>query len=122
MSASSTGGITDKGRLLFGAGFVFGVLCTLLILMVVVAAVTGEGAQEFVNQDVFTTIAAGVCFLLIVGTAMYALAFPENRTKVLVGDRLGLRTLAQTEEAATSSDATTGDSEAQSTDDQSEKQ
>jgi hypothetical protein len=65
--------------------------------MVVVATVTGEGAQEFVNEDIFTTIAAGVCFLLIVGTGMYTLAFPENRTKVAVGERFGLQTLAQSE-------------------------
>jgi len=106
MSASGTGGISDKGRLLFGAGFVFGVLCTLLILMVVVATVTGEGAREFVNEDIFTTIAAGVCFLLIVGTGMYTLAFPENRTKVLVGERFGLQTLAQSENGSAESDVT----------------
>lgn len=122
MSSSGTGKITDKDRLLFGAGFVFGVLCTLLILMVVVATVTGEGAQEFVSEDIFTTIAAGVCFLLIVGIAMYTLAFPENRTKVSVGEQFGLRTMTQSEEGSTESDRSTGASDTPSTDDQSEKQ
>jgi hypothetical protein len=121
MSASSTG-ISDKGRLLFGAGFVFGVLCTLLILMVVVATVTGEGAQEFTNEEIFATITAGVCVLLLVGTAMYALAFPENRTKVSVSERFDLGALAQSEEGSAGNDATAGDTEGQSTDDRSEKQ
>lgn len=79
MNASDEDEIGDTGRLLFGAGFVFGVLCTLLVLIVVVATATGEGGQGLIDQDVFTTIVAGILFIAVVGIAMYVLAFPENR-------------------------------------------
>jgi len=81
-------GLADKGRLLFGAGFAFGVACALLILVVVVATVTGETARELLGRDVFVTIAAGICFAGVVGVGLYVLAFPENRLEVPVGRAL----------------------------------
>lgn len=88
MSASGDKVLDDKDRLLFGAGFAFGVACTMLILTVVIATTTGETARELLNRDVFVTIAAGVFFAGVVGIGLYVFAFPENRLEVPVGQAL----------------------------------
>lgn len=78
----------DKGRLLFGAGFAFGVACALLILVVVVATVTAETARDLLGREVFVTIGAGIFFAGVVGIGLYVLAFPENRLEVPIGRAL----------------------------------
>jgi hypothetical protein len=83
---SGTDGLTDKGKLLFGAGFVFGVMVTMLMLVVVlVVAVSGDAALEpTLQSSLLVTIVAGIVFAAIVGAGLYFLAFPENRTKIPV--------------------------------------
>lgn len=88
MSASADDVLNDKDRLLFGAGFAFGVACTLLILTVVITAATGETARDLLSQDVFVTIATGIFFAGIVGVGLYVLAFPENRLEIPIGRTL----------------------------------
>jgi len=72
------------GRLLFGAGFVFGVMFTMLILAVVTATVATEQAEGLLASEVIITIVAGMVFAGIVGVSLYLLAFPENRIEVPV--------------------------------------
>lgn len=74
--------ITDKSRLLFGAGFVFGVTFTMLILAVVASTVAGQNGTVFLGSGLVVTIAAGLVFASIVGVSLYFLAFPENRIDV----------------------------------------
>lgn len=81
---SADGVVDDKDRLLFGAGFAFGVMFTMLVLAVVVATVTGE----LLGTDLVVTIGAGVFLAGVVGVALYVLAFPDNRLQVPVGDAL----------------------------------
>lgn len=76
--------LSDKGRLLFGAGFAFGVMVTLLILAVVVAVVTVNDSGRLLGSTALVVAAAGVLFATIVGSGLYLLAFPENRTKIPV--------------------------------------
>jgi hypothetical protein len=81
--------LTDKERLLFGAGFVFGVAFTMLILaMVTVAVVPGVG-ERLLASEVVLTLGAGVFFAAIVGASLFLLAFPENRIEIPVRDVLG---------------------------------
>ena len=86
MSSTGDDRLSRKERLLFGAGFVFGVMFTMLILAVVVATV-GNGTGVEVTS-IFVTISAGIFFAAVVGVALYFLAFPENRVEIPVGDRL----------------------------------
>jgi predicted membrane channel-forming protein YqfA (hemolysin III family) len=87
---SDSDGLTDKGKLLFGAGFVFGVTTTLLIFGVVLVAVTDTAGADF-PTTVVATLAGGVLFAAIVGVGLYYLAFPENRTRIAVDPaRFGL--------------------------------
>jgi len=83
---SGTDALTDKGKLLFGAGFVFGVMVTMLMLVVVlVVAVSGDAAlNPTLQSSLLVTIVAGIVFAAIVGGGLYFLAFPENRTKIPV--------------------------------------
>jgi len=74
--------LTDTGKLLFGAGFVFGVMVTLVLLGVVLAVLASNG--EAVSTAVAATVAAGIIFAGIVGGGLYLLAFPENRTQIAV--------------------------------------
>ena len=78
--------LTDQGKLLFGAGFVFGVGTTLCLLAVVLVAVTqtpaGPGGPA--GSPVVATVAGGIVFAGIVGAGLYYLAFPDNRTRVAV--------------------------------------
>lgn len=69
--------ITDESRLLLGAGFSFGVTCTLLLIGVVLATV--GGGQTSIGSPVMITTGAGALFAGIVGTSLYLLAFSENR-------------------------------------------
>ncbi|MFC7141240.1 hypothetical protein ACFQMA_15550 [Halosimplex aquaticum] len=82
MHTEATDALTDDGKLLFGAGFVFGVMASLVLLGVVVAVVAANG--QSVPVTVAATVAAGVVFAAIVGGGLYLLAFPENRTQIAV--------------------------------------
>mgnify|MGYP000477524080 CR=1 FL=1 len=78
--------LTDQGKLLFGAGFVFGVGTTLCLLAVVLVAVTqtpaGPGGPA--GSPVVATVAGGVLFAAIVGAGLWYLAFDENRASLAV--------------------------------------
>lgn len=80
---SDSDGLTDTGKLLFGAGFVFGVTTTLLIFGIVLVAVTDVAATDF-PTTVIATLAGAVLFATVVGVGLYYLAFPENRTRIAV--------------------------------------
>ncbi len=77
--------VSDKSRMLFGAGFVFGVAFTMLVLAIVIAAVAGQRGESIFATEIVVTIAAGIFFAGVVGVALYYLAFPENRVEVPVG-------------------------------------
>ncbi|MFB6309363.1 MAG: hypothetical protein ABEH35_08545 [Haloarculaceae archaeon] len=83
MDSQLGGEVSESNRMLFGAGFVFGVTCTMLVLAVVIAGV--GGGEVDLGAPVMLTIGAGIVFTAIVGTALYLLAFPENRLRIPVG-------------------------------------
>lgn len=80
MPLGSESEITDKSRLVFGAGFAFGVTCSLLLMAVVL--VTVDGGQMSLGSPVMITAGAGALFASVVGAALYLLAFPENRLMI----------------------------------------
>jgi len=88
MAEDRSGPLSDTARLLFGAGFVFGVAFTMLVLAVVTVAVSSRRGWDLVGTGLVVTIGAGILFAAIVGLSLYFLAFPENRVEVPVG-RLG---------------------------------
>lgn len=71
---------TERERLIFGAGFVFGVMFTLLILALVFAAVVPETVSlgAIVSSTVILPIVAAVAFAAAVGSALYVLALPDH--------------------------------------------
>lgn len=71
--------VTEKDRLLFGAGFAFGVTFTLLVLGIVAA---GLGGGEGPIGSVIPLVGISVVLTGIIGSATYFLAFPENRVVV----------------------------------------
>lgn len=78
--------MTDQQRMLFGAGFVFGVVVTMLLLAVsLVVTARGQASVDGVVQSALVTVGAGVLFAGIVGAGLFCLAFPESRTEVPVG-------------------------------------
>ena len=79
--------ISDKGRLLFGAGFVFGVAFTMLLMAVVTATVAGRIENSLLSSDLVVTLAAGIFFATVVGVSLFFLAFPGNRLRVPVSLR-----------------------------------
>lgn len=81
MGSESGPELTDKTRLLFGSGFVFGVMFALVVLGVATATVAGDVALE---SEVLGTTAAGILFSGIVAVGLYVLAFPENRVSIPV--------------------------------------
>lgn len=83
MATTDSETLNDDGKLLFGAGFVFGVMVTLVLLGVVIAVIAANG--QSVPSTVVTTVIAGIVFAGIVGGGLYLLAFPENRTRIPVG-------------------------------------
>ncbi len=85
--------ITDKGRLLFGAGFVFGVAFTMMLLAIVTSTVAGRAGASLMSSGVLVTITAGIFFVAVVGVSLFFLAFPENRLRLprdLTGDGVEL--------------------------------
>ncbi len=94
--------LTDKSRLLFGSGFVFGVMATLVVLGIVLLSVdTGTGSGALAENAV-VTLAAGVFFTAVVGIALYLLAFPQNRLDLLDEGS----TVAETDSESSDGDAT----------------
>lgn len=73
--------VTAKDRLLFGAGFAFGVMFILLVLGVVAA---GLGGGDGPLGSVVPIVAISVLLTGVIGSATYLLAFPENRLSVPV--------------------------------------
>ena len=71
---------TERERLIFGAGFVFGVMFALLILALVFAAVVPETVtlSTLLSSTIVLPIAAAVAFAGAVGTALYVLALPNR--------------------------------------------
>lgn len=82
MTPDSAPDVTDKGRLLFGAGFAFGVTFALFVLALVTVAVVNRLDGGVAVSDIIATIAAGVLFTGVVGISLYILAFPENRLEL----------------------------------------
>ncbi|PSQ01356.1 hypothetical protein BRC92_10920 [Halobacteriales archaeon QS_4_69_31] len=77
--------VTDQQRMLFGAGFVSGVVVTMLLLAVsLVVTARGQASVDGAVQSALVTVGAGVLFAGIVGAGLFSLAFPENRTEVPV--------------------------------------
>ena len=81
--------LSDKSRLLFGAGFVFGVGFTMVVMGLVTVAVARRTGRQLVTGEVLVTLVAGVFFAAVVGLSLYFLAFPENRVEIPIE---GLRT------------------------------
>jgi len=79
-------GLTDQSKLLFGAGFVFGVGTTLCLLAIVLVTVTETpaGAGSLGRSPVVVTVAGGVLFTAVVGVALWYLAFDENRATLAI--------------------------------------
>jgi hypothetical protein len=87
--SSNSGELSDKSRLLFGAGFVFGVMFMLIVLAIVTVTVASESVSGLLASEVLVTLAAGVVFAAIVGVSLYLLAFPDNRVVIPVGRVFG---------------------------------
>lgn len=76
--------VSDKGRLLLGAGFAFGVGFSMLLLGAVTLTIASRTGRFLVPDAVLATLAAGVFFVTVVGLTLYLLAFPENRVELPV--------------------------------------
>lgn len=74
--------VSDEGRLLFGAGFVFGVAVTMVIVVLVTATVARRAGRAVLSPEVLLTLGGGIVFAAIVGISLWVLAFPENRLLV----------------------------------------
>jgi uncharacterized membrane protein YraQ (UPF0718 family) len=78
---------TRHDKFLFGSGFTFGVMFTLLILAVVIAAIVQEGERSLLSTDAFLSATISVLLAGIVGAMLYFLAFPEKPLEIpLHGD------------------------------------
>ena len=82
MSADTTGPITDDERLLLGAGFAFGVMTTLLVLVLVLVFDGTLAVGDLITSSEGLIAIAGIAFAGILGIALYVLAFPENRASI----------------------------------------
>ncbi len=89
MSADSSPPVSDKGRLLFGSGFVFGVMFAMVVLAMVTVTVVDRPVDRMLVSDAIFTIGAGIVFTAIVGVSLYVLAFPENRLELPVENVVG---------------------------------
>lgn len=82
MAEDNTPPITDDDRLLLGAGFAFGVMTTLLVLILVLVFDGTLTAGEIVSTGDGLIAVAGIVFAGILGIALYVLAFPDNRARI----------------------------------------
>jgi uncharacterized membrane protein YgdD (TMEM256/DUF423 family) len=80
MSSDPTTEVTDESQLLFGAGFAFGVMCSLVLVAILMGTVTGS----LTSTEVITTVGA-IVFAGVIGSALYLLAFHENRAWLPIG-------------------------------------
>jgi hypothetical protein len=80
MSQSGNQASTERERLIFGAGFAFGVMFTLAILAVVLSTVVPGPVTlgTLLNSTVLLPVVAAIVFAAIVGFALYVLALPES--------------------------------------------
>lgn len=67
---------------LFASGFAFGVMFTLLILAVVIAAIVQEEQRSLLSTDAFLSATISVLLAGIVGLLLYFLAFPEKPLEI----------------------------------------
>jgi len=82
MAEDTTPAITDDDRLLLGAGFAFGVMTTLLVLVLVLVMDGTLAVSDVVTTSDGLIAVAGIVFAGILGIAMYVLAFPDNRATI----------------------------------------
>ncbi|WEL16905.1 MULTISPECIES: hypothetical protein [unclassified Halorhabdus] len=82
MAPDTTPAITDDDRLLLGAGFAFGVMTTLIVLVLVLVMNGTLAAGELVTTSDGLIAIAGIVFAGILGIALYVLAFPDNRANI----------------------------------------
>ncbi|CCQ32898.1 hypothetical protein HLRTI_002489 [Halorhabdus tiamatea SARL4B] len=82
MTADTTPPITDDDRLLLGAGFAFGVMTTLIVLVLVLVMDGTLATGELVTTPEGLIAIAGIVFAGILGIALYVLAFPDNRANI----------------------------------------
>jgi|APHM01.1.fsa_nt_gi hypothetical protein len=80
MSQSGTDVSTERERLIFGAGFVFGVMFTMLILAVVLAAIVPGPVtvDSLLRSTVLLPIVSAILLGGVVGCGLYYLALPES--------------------------------------------
>jgi len=71
-------------RLLFGAGFPFGVAFTVPVLGVVWATIPRQTGRQLLRTDVVVTLAASIFFAGDVGVSTYVLAVPEEGVALLI--------------------------------------
>jgi len=82
MTEDTTPAITDDHRLLLGAGFAFGVMTTLVVLLLVLVLDGTLAVGDTVTTSDGLIAVAGIVFAGILGIAMYVLAFPDNRAMI----------------------------------------
>jgi hypothetical protein len=80
MNSQTDDPVSDKVRLLFGSGFAFGVVFTLVVLGIVAAGL--GGGEGRLGVSVTLLVAVSVFLITVIGSATYLLAFPENRVLV----------------------------------------
>jgi hypothetical protein len=78
----ATRDLDDESWLLFGSGFVFGVMFALFVLAIILVTVVSGQPADFVGTQAFVVLAAGIVFPAIVGASLFLLAFPANRQQM----------------------------------------
>ncbi|WP_336001352.1 hypothetical protein [Halorientalis halophila] len=80
MARSEPDETTERERLVFGAGFAFGVVFTMSILAVVVATVVPRqiGPERLLSTAVWLPIAAAIALSAVAGIGLYQLALPDR--------------------------------------------
>lgn len=75
-------GEVDTWQFMFASGFVFGIALTLLFLAIVVAGSENGGVSvdTILNTSAAVTSIGAAVFGLILGSGLFLLAFPENRS------------------------------------------
>lgn len=70
----------ERERLIFGAGFAFGVMFTLLILGIVFSTVASQTVtlSTLLDSQVLLPVAAAIVFAFVVGVGLYLLALPTQ--------------------------------------------
>ncbi|MFB6166267.1 MAG: hypothetical protein ABEJ31_13995 [Haloarculaceae archaeon] len=93
MSEPGVSAATERDRLIFGAGFAFGVVFTLLVLAVVLSPlVPGPvSADALLHPRVLVPIGAAIALAAVASLALYALALPERGLGLREGASLGDR-------------------------------